>query len=94
MVCAVAGRNANKQTDKPMTTNNPIPTNKPGSKQFEETMQAFEAIVLNPAFDRIKGREGRDVWKFGAYYCDGEINALFKGFLHGMAYSRTLVNLA
>lgn len=66
----------------------PIPTNKPGSREFEETMTVFENTVAQGA-----KREAREFWKLGAYYTDGKTNELFKGFLHGMAYARSIVNL-
>lgn len=73
----------------PPDMSNPIPSNAPGSREFEETMQAFERMHAKGA-----KREGREFWKLGAYYADGKTNELFKGFLHGMAYARALANMA
>lgn len=69
------------------TTANPIPENKLGSREFEETMRTFETIISKGA-----KREAREFWKMGAYYCDGHINEHFKGFLKGIAYARSLAN--
>jgi len=66
---------------------NPIPLNKPGSREFEDTMNVFESNISKGA-----KRESREFWKLGAYYCDGHVNELFKGFLHGIAYARALAN--
>lgn len=73
---------------------NPIPENKPGSREFEESMQAFERTVLKYKGSPSAIREAREFWKHGAYYQDGQRNELFKGFIHGMAYARNLVNLS
>ena len=72
-----------------MSNANPIPENKVGSKEFYETMDAFEKTV---AKGMNVARENKDVNKFGACYQNGETNALFKGFLHGVAFARCLAN--
>lgn len=69
---------------------NPIPENKVGSREFEESMQVFETTL----FKSKPVRESRDSWKYGAFYADGVTNAHFKGFLNGIAYARSLANLA
>lgn len=73
---------------------NPIPSNKPGSSEFEETMRAFESMVLNHKGSPSSIREAREFWNVQAYYCDGQTNAHFKGYLHGIAYARSIANLA
>ena len=70
-------------------TENPIPTNKPGSREFEETMATFEQTIAKGAT-----REAKEFWKHRAYYTDGATNSLFLGYLHGIAYARSIVNLA
>ncbi len=57
-------------------------------------MADFERTVLNHRGNSSTIREKREFWKLQAYYCDGATNSMFKGFLHGMAYARNLVNLS
>jgi len=70
---------------------NPIPENKVASKDMAETMEVFETTVMK---GHMIEREPRSCHGIGYFYCDGSTNNMFKGFLHGMAFARNLVNLA
>ena len=72
-------------------TSNPIPENRPGSRDFSETMENFERSFIRskvaPAREKL-GQVPR-----GVYYCDGKINELFCAYLAGIALARSIVNL-
>lgn len=69
---------------------NPIPENRIGSKEWEDTRRVFEKTVLNYTGNPSDIREKNA--PAGWWYKNGEHNALFKGFLSGMAFARSIVN--
>jgi len=69
---------------------NDLPTNKPGSKGFYETMAQFEKDILGFKGDSKSIREDRSQVPAGVFYKNGNWDMQFKCYLAGAAYMRAL----
>lgn len=57
------------------------------SKEFCEAQAMFERIAKGMRFDKPTSEE-RERLPVGEWYNDGEVNKLFKMFLHGIEYGK------
>lgn len=55
------------------------------SKEHYDLMEMFEKI-----FSGRKDREPKEFWPKGNIYQDGEVNAQFIAFRHGVAYGKSI----
>jgi uncharacterized membrane protein len=60
------------------------------TKDFYDLMNNFEMIY---SYEGSMKKEDKKLWRSGAYYCNGEINKLFKAFMHGYSYHKNISNL-
>lgn len=66
---------------------------KPGTKEFYDVMAQFEKDALELTYGKKLEREAKDLWSRGCFYCNGEINIMFKAYLMGYSYARVEFNL-
>jgi len=64
-----------------------------GNKEFYDAMDAFERWLRSPAGVYVSTknleREDRSMWP-RSWYCNGEVDKLFRAWLAGMSYQRCL----
>lgn len=61
------------------------------SKEFYEVQDNFERMIYasDVYFSSVK-KEDKEYWHLGRIYTDGNLNVMFKGYLAGYAYAKSL----
>lgn len=57
------------------------------TKEHYEAMNMFDTIYKTERLDKEKSKE---LWKIGQVYEDGAVNNMFKSFLHGYQYHKSI----
>jgi hypothetical protein len=60
-----------------------------GTQAFKNAMEEFETTIVRSNIYGYSLEKEQDA-PAGNWYCDGQINNLFKMFLHGIEYGRFL----
>lgn len=67
---------------------------KPYSKEFYDAMAFFERTICKVVYVGSDFRkEPKEQWLKAHYYCNGQVNDLFRVFIVGYTYKESEVNL-
>lgn len=63
---------------------------KVGDKEFYELMAQFERDMPKKCYGVNFDREDRKSYLRGHYYCNGSVNSMFIGYMHGYSLGRAV----